>query len=207
MYSYVIEFNLSQRGEDAEDYLADAVRKWPRLWGDIPGVTDTLLLSSAFALGGEFDYQWRVEIESLATVSRIDEVMKAGEGGWRAARRDWFQARTAARASVYRHLDGDQDYCADRSGAEAPIHLVFHSEPERLERPGDHLDAIRPIAGVVSTHVLRPVLGSSGTSDQTWVRLASLDHLDGVSQVDLRVRSGRLFGELREVDGSLFSGA
>ena len=69
MYSYAIEFNLEQRGEAAEDYLAEAARAWPKLWLDIPGVTGTLLLSGALALGGKFEYQWRVDIEALSLES------------------------------------------------------------------------------------------------------------------------------------------
>ena len=59
MYSYVMEFNLGPHGEETQEYLADAARTWPKLWGDIPGVTGTLLLCSAFALGGVSPHQAR----------------------------------------------------------------------------------------------------------------------------------------------------
>lgn len=206
MYSYVIEFNLGQRGEDAEDYLADAVRAWPKLWGEIPGVTGTLLLSSAFALGGEFEYQWRVDIDRLAALSRIDATMKSGEGGWRKARKEWFRARTAARAQVSSHVAGTEEYCQGERGKYGAIHFVFHSRSDESGRSADRLDALRSVSGVVSAQALRPVVGSV-SGEQTWVRLESLDSLDGLAEVDLGAGDGRLFGELRELDGSFFAGA
>ena len=207
MYSYVIEFNLGRRGDDAQEYLADAVRTWPRLWGDIPGVTGTLLLSSAFALGGEFEYQWRVDIDTLSTLSRVDEAMKSGDGGWRKTRKEWFDARTAARAQVSAHLAGNETYCQDQKGKDGAIHFVFHSRSGESGRSADRLDAVGSVSGVVSTQALRPVVGSAVPYEQTWLRLESLDSLDDVAEVDLGVGYGRLFGEIRELDGSLFAGA
>ena len=209
MYSYVIECNLGQRGDEAQEYLADAVRTWPRLWGDIPGVTGTLLLSSAFALGGEFEYQWRVDIDTLSTPSRVDEAMKSGDGGWRKTRNDWFAARTVARAQVLSHVAGDEAYCQGPKGKDAAVHLVLQSPASASERSASRLDAVRSAPGVVSAQALRSVVGSAAAQEQTWLRLESLESLDSV---DNAVRadlggSGRLFGELREVDGSLFAGA
>ena len=209
MYTYAIEFNLEQRGEAAEDYLAEAARAWPKLWLDIPGVTGTLLLSGALALGGKFEYQWRVDIEALSTLARIDEAIASGEGGWRKTRKDWFAARTVARAQVLSHVAGDEAYCQGPKGKDAAVHLVLQSPASASERSASRLDAVRSAPGVVSAQALRSVVGSAAAQEQTWLRLESLESLDSV---DNAVRadlggSGRLFGELREVDGSLFAGA
>lgn len=204
MYSYVIEFNLAQRGDQAEEFLADAVRTWPRQWRDIPGVTGTLLLSSAFALGGDFAYQWRVDIESLATLSRVDTAMKSGNGGWRKTRDEWFRARTAARAHISAHVAGDEKYSHAGEDRSAAIHLAVQS----TEPAGSvtKLAAVESAKGVVSSQVLRPIIGSPIAGEQHWIRLDSLDHLDEVNELAAGGR-GQLFGEIREVDGSLFSGA
>jgi hypothetical protein len=209
MYSYVIEFNLERRGEAAEEYLAEAARSWPKLWLDIPGVTGTLLLSGALALGGEFEYQWRVDIETLSTLARIDEAIAAGEGGWRRTRKDWFAARTVARAQVLGHVAGNEAYCQGQKGKDAAVHLVLQSPAGASERSASRLDAVTSASGVVSAQALRSVVGSAAAQEQTWLRLESLESLDSVDdavRADLG-GSGRLFGELREVDGSLFAGA
>jgi hypothetical protein len=206
MYSYVLEFNLAHPGDRAQEFTADAARTWPKLWGDIPGVNGTLLLSSALALGGEFEYQWRVDIESFATLARIDEAMRSGENGWRQARKDWFEHRTALRAHISEHVGGNEQYCQDQSGRDGGVHLVFHShsaEPGSVER----LDAVQAAPGVVSAQLLRPVVGASGGHEQTWLRLNSLESLDNVATIDVGAAHGRLFGEIREVDGSIFGGA
>ncbi|MGI8667106.1 MAG: hypothetical protein ACR2N4_13930 [Jatrophihabitans sp.] len=206
MYSYVMEFDLG-RTDSAREYIADAARTWPKLWGDIPGVRGTLLLSSALSLGGEFEYQWRVDIESLATLARVDETIKSGENGWRQAREDWFKARSAARAHVSSHVAGTESYCEDLKGSEAAVHLVFHSPTGGSLRSADRLSAVAGVSGVVSSQALQPVVGSTVGHEQTWLRLNSLDNLDDVAAVDLGAAHGRLYGELREVDGSLFAGA
>lgn len=208
MYSYVLEFNLGKRGDEAEEFLAEAVRTWPRYWEEIPGVTRTLLLCSAFALGGEYQYKWRVDVENLSTLSNIDRVMKAGEGGWREKRQKWFEARTEARAQMLQYRAGDKGHLEARQGEEGAIHLVLHHRSGESGPAEDRLGALRGVAGVVSAQALRRVLGPDDVSDQTWLRLESLDHLDDVAaSQDLAVGPGELFGELREVDGSLFTGA
>jgi hypothetical protein len=203
MHSYLIEFNLEQRGEQAEEFLADAVRTWPALWGDIPGVTGTLLLSSALALGGDFAYQWRVDIESPATLSRVDAALKSDDRGWRKSRKEWFKARTSARAHISLYVAGNEKHShsgGDKSGA---IHFVFNSP----DTSADRLGAVGSASGVVSAQTLRPIIGSPVAREQTWVRLESLDHLDSVAGVDLGAGYGQVFGEIRELDGSLFVGA
>lgn len=207
MYSYVAEFNVGPHSEETREFLADAARIWPKLWEDIPGVTGTLLLANAFALGGEFAYQWRVDFDTLATLSRIEEVQKSGEGGWRKVRQEWLSTRTAVRAHVSRRLAGSETYCRAQKDEDAAIHFVFHGSSSEPEHAASRLDAVRSAPGVVSAQVLRPVLGSAISHEQTWMRLESLDRLDGVGALDLGVGSSRLFGEIREVDGSLFVGA
>lgn len=207
MYSYVCEFNLRFTGAEAEEYLADAVRSWPRLWGEIPGVTGTLLLSNAFGLGGEFEYQWRLDIESLSTFSRIDEAVKSEDDAWRKIRREWFRARSGVRARVSRHLEGSDSYGLGRGGKDGAIHFVFQASPEVAFSGTDLLEPVRRVPGVVAVQALHPVFGPTTSGRQVWARLESLDSLDEVAALDLGAGNGQLFGEIREVDGSLFAGA
>lgn len=204
MYSYVLEFNLVHGGEEqAQAYTADAARTWPKLWGDIPGVTGTLLLSSMIALGGGFEYQWRVDIESLATLATIDAAMRAGENGWQQSRKDWYDNRARTRAHIASYVDGDKEYCVSK-GREGGIHLVFHSGDRSS---ADLLGKLRDTPGVLSAQVLRPLVGTSYGQEQTWLRLDSLESLDNVASLNTEAVRSMLFGELREVDGSIFAGA
>ncbi len=208
VYSYVIEFNLAQRGSEAEDYLCDAARLWPKLWADIPGVRNTLLLSSALALGGGFEYQLRVDIEALSTLARVDETIRAGANGWSKTSKEWFAARTSARAHVSRHVAGDEEYARRESGKSGAIHLVLHSAAGEPRGLVDRVDQLRYASGVLATQALRPVLAGGGGQEQLWLRLESLEALDGLGKIaDDELGDGRLFGELREVDGALFAGA
>ncbi len=208
MYSYVIEFNLAIRGDEADEYIVDAVRTWPTLWGSIPGVTGTLLLASAFALGGGFEYQWRVDIDRLATLARIDETVKAGEGGWRKSRKEWFRARTAMRSHVSRHVAGDEQYCREHKGTDGAVHAVIGTASHTSrQHSAKRLEAVRSVPGVLSAQTLRPVLGSAVSGEQTWLRMDSLESLDDLAGVDLEANAARVFGEIREVDGALFEGA
>jgi hypothetical protein len=204
MFSYVIEFNLAQRGEEAQEFLAEAARTWPKLWGDIPGVTGTLLLSSAFALGGKFSYQLRVDLESLSTLARLDEVLKGDDPEWVRARNHWFRHRTTARAHLSEHVAGDEGYAAQKHrGSDGAVHLVLST----TERGGNQLEAANSVSGLVGSQTVRSLVGADVPHEQTWLRLQSLNDLDSVSAAGLNVGAGRLFGELREVDGSLFAGA
>jgi hypothetical protein len=228
MYSYVTEFNLAVRGDEADEYLLDAVRTWPTLWGSIPGVTGTLLLANAFALGGDFEYQWRVDIDKLATLARIDETVKAGEGGWRESRKKWFRARTALRAHVSRHVAGDERYCEEGKGTHGAVHAVVstaslasrhsseHPEAarerlaparERLEALRERVEAVRSVSGIHSAQARRAMLGSAVSGEQIWLRMDSLERLDDLAGVHLDAAEAQVFGEIREVDGALFEGA
>lgn len=206
MYSYVIEFNLAKRGDDAEEYLADAARNWPELWASLPGVTGTLLLSSALALGGEFEYQWRVDIDSFATLARVDEAMKS-ERRWRKSRTEWFKHRTAARARVAKHLGGNEaysrEYSTEKSGA---IHYVHQAAPGESGNAVDLVERLRTVSGVLDVQAVGALAGGA-PAEHTWVRLESIQSLDAVAAADLGAGTGRLYGELREVDGALFAGA
>jgi hypothetical protein len=199
MYTYAIEFDLDQRGDAAEDFLFDAARTWPGIWGDLPGVTGTLLLSSAFALGGEYAYQWRVDIESLSTLVQLDDALKSGDKGWKRASTAWFRARTRTRAQVHAHVGGDRDYTAavDRG----PVHVALPADVARAD------DGLADVVGVNATRSLRPVLGH-GAGETTWVRLGGLDALDSLGDRLAKASSpARVFGEIREIDGALFTGA
>ncbi|MEU5635904.1 hypothetical protein ACH47C_19460 [Streptomyces rishiriensis] len=208
MYSYVLEFELAQRGEEAKEYLADAVRSWPNLWEKIPGVTRTLMLCSAFGLGGTFTYAWRVDMNTLGTLSRIDQVMKSGEGGWRETRQEWFKARTARRGHMLRHLVGNEDHLRGEDGTDGAIHLILNGQSGASTRLEDRLKTLQGVSGVVSAQALRPVLGSDDMGEQIWLRLEGLESLDSVAASDNQLTGdGRVFGEVREVDGALFVGA
>lgn len=207
MFSYVIEFNLAQRGDDAQEFLADAARTWPKLWGGIPGVTGTLLLSSAFALGGKFDYQLRVDLESLSTLSRVDEALKSDDSEWVRARTDWFRSRVSARAHLSQHVAGNEAYAQPEKGAYGGVHLVLLSGLGEGSQTVERAQAAKSVSGLLSVQTVRSVVGASIPHEQTWLRLESLDSLDSIAEAGLDVTHSRLFGELREVDGSLFAGA
>ncbi|HEU5269781.1 MAG TPA: hypothetical protein VFU36_07645 [Jatrophihabitans sp.] len=208
MYSYVIEFNLAQRGEEAQEFLAEAARTWPKVWGDIPGVTGVLLLSSAFALGGDYDYQLRVDLESLSTLARVDEALKSdSDQAWVRARTEWFRSRIAARAHLSEHVAGDESYAHARHSEAGGVHLVLHGGIGESGRATERIASANSISGLVSAQTLRSVVGTAAPREHTWLRLQSLEHLDGVADAGLDVTHGHLLGELREVDGALFSGA
>lgn len=207
MYSHIVEFNLSVHGDDADEFLLDAARTWPTLWGSIPGVTGTLLLVNAFALGGDFEYQWRVDIDSLAFFARMDETVKAGEGGWRESRREWFRYRTAVRAHVSSQVAGHERYCQESKETDAAVHAVMHTAPSASGRSEERLEAVRSLSGVASAQTLRPVFGSAASGEQTWLRMDSVERLDDLARIAPEIGGARVFGEMREVAGSLFTGA
>jgi hypothetical protein len=207
MYSYITEFNLAVRGGEADEFILDSARTWHELWGSVEGVTGTLLLGNAFALGGDFEYQFRVDIKSLSTLARIDEAVKAGKGGWRKSRNDWFRYRTAVRSHLSSFVSGDKKYCHcdGNKEKEGALHAVISSRGSGdFKRSAWNLDAVR---GVISTQVLRPVLGSAESSEHTWLRMDSLEQLDDLAGAGIEASDFRLFGEIRELDGSLFAGA
>ena len=207
LYTYILEFNLRFAGGEAEEYLSGAVRAWPRLWGEIPGVTGTLLMSSAFGLGGEFGYQWRVDFERLSTLARIDEALKSDEQSSRRIVREWFEARSAIRSRVSRHLAGSDSYDLERGGTDGAIHFVFQTGRGGGDRVSGLLETARSASGVLAAQAHRTELGTAPAQEQLWLRLQGLESLDTVADLDLGAGYGEIFGEIREVDGSLFSGA
>jgi len=207
MYTYVTEFNLAVRGDEADEYIMESVRTWPELWGSIKGVTGTLLLGNAFALGGDFEYQFRVDIESLGTLARIDETVKACRGGWRKSRKDWFRNRTAVRSQMSSHVAGDKQYCQERKGKDGAVHAVISTASRGSKGFSESLDAVRALPAVVAAQMLRPVMGSAESGEEAWLRMDSLEGLDDLAGKGLEVGDIRLFGEIRELDGSLFVGA
>jgi hypothetical protein len=148
-----------------------------------------------------------VDIDRLATLARIDETVKAGEGGWRKSRKEWFRARTAMRAHICSHVAGDERYCQERKGTDGAIHAVMSTASHGSIRSAERLEAVRSVPGVLSAQALRPVLGEAVSGEQTWLRMDSLERLDDLAGVDLEAGEARLFGEIRELDGSLFEGA
>jgi hypothetical protein len=207
MYTYVTEFNLAIRGDEADEYIMDSVRTWPALWGGIKGVTGTLLLGNAFALGGDFEYQFRVDIESLDTLARIDETVKAGEGGWRKSRKDWFRNRTAVRSHICSHVAGDKQYCQERKGTDGAVHAVISAASPGSKAFAESLNTVRALPGVIAAQMLRPLMGSAESGEKTWLRMDSVKGLGGLAGTGVEVGGIRLFGEIREVAGSLFVGA
>ncbi|MBL1099206.1 hypothetical protein [Streptomyces coffeae] len=201
MYSYVLGFKLGLRGDEANRFLEEAVRTWPSRWDSIPGVSGFLLLRGALALGGQLEYQLRVDIETLGTLATIDHVMASGAGGWGETRARWFRARTFAQARVLGFAAGDGGHLNEQGA----IHLVA---PCGTGETDSCLAAVRGVPGVVSAQVLRPALAAADAQEELWVRMQSLDNLDGLAAAGaLATGRAHLFGELREVDGALFAGA
>jgi hypothetical protein len=207
MYSYVIGFNLDERGDDANEFLTDMARQWPELWERLPGVTGTLLLASALALGGEFDYQWRVDIATLSTLAEVDTAMKT-DRRWRTTRSEWLRHRTVARAHLSEYVSGDKRYTAGwREKTDGAVHFVHHSTGAIDDGSADRVERAAALSGVVGAQTLRSDAGGLVGTTQTWLRLTDLGALDTIAEAGLGVGAGRLFGELREVEGVLFGGA
>lgn len=205
MYSYVCDFNLKFAGTEAEDFLGRAARSWPELWEGIPGVTSTLLLSNAFALGGDYEYRFRVDIERLSTLASIDKALKSDDGEWRRIRQEWFEARSSVRGSLSARVSGERDYLARSDDREALIHWVLpESNGADLKQS---TDSLRGIEGVVASEGHRPI--TAALQHETWARLAGLEALDSIveSRGEDSLGGARLFGEIREIDGALFAGA
>jgi hypothetical protein len=212
--SYVCEFDLRTDGPDAEPFLTNAVRTWPELYAELEGVKGTRLLANAFGLAGEYNYEWRVDIESLATLEVIDNALKSDDERWRSARREWFASRSRVRARLLQRADDESD---DRDG-DGLIHVVtsYRAPHEGLQKARTTVgEAWRSVNSVVSVEhhaaVVRPYVGHAHESS---ARLNSLAELDQVVDVGngrigevVGPASSRVYGELREVDGALFSGA
>jgi len=225
MHSWIYEFNLNVKGEEAERYLTTVIREWPALYAEIPGVRGTLLLSNAFALAGDYAYLFRVDVESLATLSTIDRTIKSDDRRWRKVREDWFERRTAVRARLVREArhGSSPDYL--QPAKDGLVHYVFSHSTSSNGKAASHgtrnlrtelSKAWEPIDGVHSVQHLTAAMQAVGDKRyETWVRLRDLEVLDDVSAANDRLGpilrdvpvNSQLFGELREVDGALISGA
>jgi hypothetical protein len=225
MLSWIYEFNLNVKGEEAEQYLTTILREWPALYAEIPGARGTLLLSNAFALAGEYAYLFRVDVESFATLNTIDQTIKSDDRRWRKVREDWFERRTAVRARIVREArhDSSPDYL--KPAKDGLIHYVFsHGASSNGAAPRHGTRDLRtelskawePIEGVHSVQHLTAAMQAVGDKRyETWVRLRDLEVLGDVSAANDRLGSvlrdvpinSQLFGELREVDGALIAGA
>jgi hypothetical protein len=205
-FSYACDFNLRYAGAEAEEFVAEAARSWPPLWEAIDGVKSTLLLSNAFALGGPYQYRWRVDIEQLSTLAAIDDALKSDDSDWQRIRKQWFDARSGVQAHLTEAVTGNGDYA--RSGdREALVHWLVASENGSGKKLAE---AAESIDGVVAAEAHRPVLTvkGHGGGDHVWYRLAGLKALDSVAERGISdISAGQLFGEIREIDGSLFVGA
>jgi hypothetical protein len=207
-FSYACDFNLRHAGAEAEEFVAEAARSWPPLWEAIPGVRSTLLLSNAFALGGPYQYRWRVDIDRLSTLAAIDDALKSDDSDWRRIRKHWFEARSAVQANLTEAVTGNGDYAAS-GDRDALIHWLVAAANGAGRKLAEEAGSIE---GVVAAEAHRPVVAvkgyGSGADEHVWYRLAGLKALDSVAEHGIRdISAGQLFGEIREIDGSLFVGA
>jgi hypothetical protein len=212
--SYVCEFNVRADGPDAEPFLLNALRTWPELYAELKGVKGTRLLANAFGLAGEFNYEWRVDIESLATLDVIDKALKSDDHRWREARSQWFANRTQLRARLLQRAEDESD---DIESGEGLLYFVtaYQASSGGLREARSSVSAAwRGLAGVVGVEhygaVVRPFYGYSHESSARLNDIADLDQLvesNGRLGEVVGPAPSRLFSELREVDGALISGA
>lgn len=227
MLSYICEFNLNLAGEEAEKYLTSIVREWSALYAELSGVRGTLFLTNAFGLAGEYTYLYRVDMESIKTLQVIDDAIKSDDARWRNARAEWFGIRTGVRARLLRLDSVTPGYCSQSSGArDGLIHYVLtygsggHGREQVLANRElkDRLPEIWGTLKGVSTlqHFTAAVRSFNGGWHEVWARLADLSALEEVYQANdthlgeiLKAGSiiTSLYGEMREVDGSLLIGA
>jgi hypothetical protein len=226
MLSWIYEFNLNVKGEEAEGYLTTVLREWPALYAEIPGVRGTLLLSNAFALAGEYAYLYRIDVESFATLSTIDRTIKSDDRRWRKVRDDWFARRTAVRARLVREGRDSSTLDYLKPTNDGLVHYVLsHSASTNVPTPKEPSTrtlrtelskAWEAIDGVHSVQHLTAAMQAVGDKRyEAWTRLRDLDVLGDISAANDRLApilrnvpvNSQLYGELREVDGALISGA
>jgi hypothetical protein len=213
--TYACEFNLHKEGVDAENYLASALRTWPEIYAELDGVKGTKLLANAFGLGGDFNYEWRVDIESLATLEVIDKALKSDDERWQTARREWFEKRSRVRARLTQRVDDESD--ESRNGDALQFGVTYHTaNGSAKETRGALAETLRAVDGVTGVEHHAAVVNSvAAANHESWAglgSLADLDKLAGVSNGKLGELVGprahsRLLSELQEVDGALRSGA
>lgn len=225
MLSYICDFNLRVSGEEAEKYLTRIVREWPALYAELPGVQGTLLLANAFALAGEYTYQWRVDFESLKTLRVIDEALKSDDPKWREARAEWFDRRAGVRARLLRQDSGSPGlYTKSDGGKDGLVHFVLSYGSGGVSQLTSSLSLFqwiptvwRSLSGVRALQHLTVVIQPfSGGKHEIWARLGDLSALEEIRLANdfyllqvLRANdfTTHLYGELREVEGALLVGA
>jgi hypothetical protein len=211
--SYVCEFNVRTDGPGAEAFLTDAVRTWPALYTELDGVKGTRLLANAFGLAGEFNYEWRVDIASFATLEVIDRALKSDDKRWVEARGAWFENRTQIRARLLQRADEDSDDASEGDLLFVASYQASNGDVGKLRsRVSDAWRGLASVVGVEHHHaVVRPFAGHAHESSARLKSLADLEELVGSNNANLGEllgpSSNRLYGELREVDGALISGA
>lgn len=207
MLSYIFEFNLNVSGDEADKFLLEILQEWPRLFDQIPGFQGSLLLANAFGLAGGYTYHWRLDLDSFSSLQAYDQALKSDRPDWRKARTRWFQRRSAVKGRLLRFDSGRLEYTSHKRDG-GLVHYVINSG-HTLKSPVTW----RGLRSVCGYQQLVPLVNSSETGGhETWVRLANLEALEEFTTAnDLHITGGvvstRLFGEIREVDGALLSGA
>jgi hypothetical protein len=202
-FSFQSDFSLKFAGEEARDFIGDAVRTWPELFERVPGVTGTLLLSNSFALGGAFEYRWRVDIEKVSTLDALGAAFGSDDPAWSRLMSRWFSARTAVSARVMEHTAGDDGYAA--GGEDALVHVVLGTNGGGKEATEATL---RQARGVRAFQAQRTVLTAGPTVQESWVRLGGLGEIDDFAQsISASTVPSQLFQEVREIDGDILVGA
>lgn len=209
MPTYVAEFNLNVTGREAESFLVQALRQWPPLYDQVPGVQGTLLLANALGLAGEYAYAWVVDLDSFDALAAIDKALTSDDKRWQSARATWFKHRTDVRARVL-SSEGDSGYLSKANEGSAPgVHYVLaYGADERSAQASKEAAQSSKRAGAVR-HATTVVGPADGAPHEVWVRLPGLDALGDAHQAFDRtaVAGSRLYGELRERDGALLAGA
>jgi len=222
MLSYIFDFNLNVVGHAAERYVTKAVQQWPALFEELPGVQGCLFLTNAFTLAGKYTYSFRVDLDSVSTLTAYDEALKSDDPRWREVSSEWYERRTEVQGRLLRgtgrsaqqdgngllHVVLGYQYRGNGSSAQ---HQRYDEEfAGRLSQELQAFDSVEHAQHF--TTVFQPGLGSGG---EVWLRITDINALNDIDAVTVRanelvgeplVASG-LYGQLRLVDGALLSGA
>jgi hypothetical protein len=204
-FSYCLDFDLRFVGDEAEEFLDYAARTWPAMWESIEGVSNPLLLSNAFALSAKYGYRLRVDLRKLSDLANVEEAMTS-RSDWKETRRRWFDARAAGQAGLSQIVSGTESYSEPKATGGLVHCIISHPDIAKSEH---HAGALASAEGVVGFQSHRQVLSPRTDRHQTWIRLDGLQHLDTLFERvnQLETSSALLYGEIREVDGSLLVGA